>query len=469
MAENGFKMMNNQKPIFVSKILQDNQCKYTPTERLLKNPSNIALSEDSVKVEDDIGVNGIVNCANVFKSTEQDEVVKSCIQQRKPNIYKSSVDQCADMMLHSMDYKRNVALQPSGMECQNVTKLPSEVENKRLPNLVGEVGHTFIPRRPERSSIHYRQDGMFNYNKVRNLVSNHCSNTKSVRPNDFLKKEAFFQGIEDICSQDTRVHHGISINNSTKRAILHKKAQHHSDAIDPCKRIKISDVRTTAHKVYQKMFDHQVTCRQMPPESDALAYPDFTSSVKCKTARNGMQKNRFRHSSPDEMKEGLANFKAKDTTEGGSTRRRFLLIDNQGLPYTVVVEEPISIGLSNSTSTSWSNRPLAGLAKSSSPRKVYKCPVCFRIFEYLSYLQRHSIAHSQQKPHVCKVCGKAFKRTSHLTRHKYTHFGGKPCQCQICERRFRDVGELTRHQQTHTGEKNTNMKLAISFPEVNTI
>ncbi|XP_069596914.1 uncharacterized protein [Ranitomeya imitator] len=450
MAANGFKILNNQKGIFVSKMLKDNHGNYIPTNRLLKSPSNIALNKEFVKLEDAIiSGNGIAHCANVFKSTEQGEMVTSCVQQRKPNMYKSSVDKCADLMPNSKDYRKDIALRSAGMESQNGTKLPSEVENKRLPNLVGDVGHTFIPQRQERSQILYRQDGMFNYSKVKNVVSNHCSNTKSVRPNHFLKKEVVFQGIEDLCSQDTPLHHGISINHSTKRAILHKNTPHHSDTIDPCKRIKISDVRTLTHKVCQKMFDHQVTRRQMPPEIGALAYPDFTSSVKCKTAKNDMQKNRWRHSLPDERK-GLANLKEKDTTEGSSTRRRFLLIDSQGLPYTVVVEEPISIGLSNSTSTSWSDRPLAGVSKFSSPRKVYKCPVCFRIFEYLSYLQRHSIAHSQQKPHICKVCGKAFKRTSHLTRHKYTHFGGKPCQCQICERRFRDVGELTRHQQSHT-------------------
>ncbi|KAM4015215.1 uncharacterized protein ACNLHF_001862 isoform 1-T2 [Anomaloglossus baeobatrachus] len=440
----GFKIINNQKGIFVSKMLQENHSKHIPTERLLKNPSNIFLREESVKEEDAIiNVNEIANC--YFKSPEQGEMVKSCVRQRKTSIFKSS-DQFADIMPNSKGYRKHVALLTSGTESQRVTKLPSEVENKRLPILVDDVGHTFISQRQERSSMLYRQDGMLNDNEVRNLVSNHCSNTKCVRP----KKEAFFQGREDICSQDTHVHHGFSFNNSTKRAILHNNVQHHSDTVDKCKRINISDDRSSVHKVCQKMFNHhhQVPRRQISPESGELTYSDFTSSVTCKTTKNSMQKNRCRHSSTDEMKEGLANFKEKNTSEESSTRR-FLLIDSRGLPYTVVVEEPRSISLRNSTGES----PLTGVSKSSAPRKVYKCPVCFRIFEYLSYLQRHSIAHSQQKPHVCKVCGKAFKRTSHLTRHKYTHFGGKPCQCQICERRFRDIGELTRHQQSHTGEK----------------
>ncbi|CAI9565326.1 unnamed protein product [Staurois parvus] len=150
---------------------------------------------------------------------------------------------------------------------------------------------------------------------------------------------------------------------------------------------------------------------------------------------SSIQRDKYIRLPPDETKGERAVSIPKDKS-GSSTFRRFLLIDSQGLPYTVVVDIAH-----------------VDVSKSAAPRKVYKCPVCFRIFEYLSYLQRHSIAHSQQKPHVCKICGKAFKRTSHLTRHKYTHFGGKPCQCQICHRRFRDIGELTRHQQSHTGER----------------
>ncbi|XP_067388868.1 zinc finger protein 581-like [Emydura macquarii macquarii] len=114
---------------------------------------------------------------------------------------------------------------------------------------------------------------------------------------------------------------------------------------------------------------------------------------------------------------------------------RYLLIDSQGLPYTVLVEEAGPAG------------ERAGL------RKLYCCPVCSRTFEYLSYLQRHSITHSEHKPHVCRACGKAFKRTSHLERHKYTHAGRKPHHCPICQRSFRDAGELAHHQRVHTGER----------------
>ncbi|XP_008115373.1 zinc finger protein 581 [Anolis carolinensis] len=131
------------------------------------------------------------------------------------------------------------------------------------------------------------------------------------------------------------------------------------------------------------------------------------------------------------------------TVEQGESSRlgRYLLIDSQGLPYTVLVEEGVAAAGSNDSGSV------------GSLRKVYSCPVCSRTFEYLSYLQRHSITHSESKPHVCRACGKAFKRTSHLERHKYTHSGRKPHQCPICQRSFRDSGELSHHQRVHTGER----------------
>lgn len=447
MAATSFKIINRQKGIFAPKMLQVNCGKYISTDRRVKKQSNVSLNEVSVKAEDTLlRANGKASRANGFKSVEEGEMIKVCVRQ--------SVDKWTDYMSNSKDYRKSLALTTSGTESQNVTRVTSEPGNKRLPILVSDISHTFIPHRQERSNVRLRQDGKIICSNVKNQVSNHYSKIKSAGPSNPLKKEPLFQGIEDIRFKDTGLHRGIPFNYSNKRVILKKNVPHPSDTSVPRKRIRISDDSVhSVGKICQKMFDqHQLPHRQMPSVSSPQAYSDYTSS--CKTDTKGIQREKFRSSPLDEMKGGISSFKEKDKTEESSTHRRFLLIDSQGLPYTVVVEEPISIGLSNSTSTSWSDNTLGGVSKSVAPRKVYKCPVCFRIFEYLSYLQRHSIAHSQQKPHVCKVCGKAFKRTSHLTRHKYTHFGGKPCRCQICQRRFRDAGELTRHQQSHTGEKN---------------
>ncbi|XP_078510958.1 uncharacterized protein LOC144770364 [Lissotriton helveticus] len=156
-----------------------------------------------------------------------------------------------------------------------------------------------------------------------------------------------------------------------------------------------------------------------------------------------------------------------------SKYRRFLLIDSKGMPYTVLVEEPkpssvkdpgVLPGAVGTSSSSGSTDV------SSAPRKMYRCPICSRVFEYLSYLQRHSITHSQQKPYVCDACGKAFKRTSHLERHKYTHTVGKPYECQICQRSFRDTGELAHHHRVHTGERPFQCEMChMRFGERNTL
>ncbi|KAM6222685.1 zinc finger protein 581 [Rhynchocyon petersi] len=119
----------------------------------------------------------------------------------------------------------------------------------------------------------------------------------------------------------------------------------------------------------------------------------------------------------------------------------YLLIDTQGIPYTVLVDEESQRG--------------AGAEGSGSQKKCYSCPVCSRVFEYMSYLQRHSITHSEVKPFECDTCGKAFKRSSHLTRHHSIHRqgGGRTYSCPDCPRRFREAGELAQHRRVHLGER----------------
>uniref|UniRef100_A0A8C0WHZ0 C2H2-type domain-containing protein n=1 Tax=Castor canadensis TaxID=51338 RepID=A0A8C0WHZ0_CASCN len=119
----------------------------------------------------------------------------------------------------------------------------------------------------------------------------------------------------------------------------------------------------------------------------------------------------------------------------------YLLIDTQGVPYTVLVDEE--------------SQREPGDGGVSAQKKCYSCPVCSRVFEYMSYLQRHSITHSEVKPFECDTCGKAFKRASHLARHHSIHRagGGRPHGCPLCPRRFRDAGELAQHSRVHSGER----------------
>uniref|UniRef100_A0A8C4N131 Zinc finger protein 524 n=1 Tax=Equus asinus asinus TaxID=83772 RepID=A0A8C4N131_EQUAS len=110
---------------------------------------------------------------------------------------------------------------------------------------------------------------------------------------------------------------------------------------------------------------------------------------------------------------------------GGSD---LLLIDDQGVPYTV------------------SEGSAAGGPEGSGPKKApHFCPVCLRAFPYLSDLERHSISHSELKPHECKDCGKTFKRSSHLRRHCNIHSGERPYQCPVCRLRFTEANTLRRH------------------------
>ncbi|KAG8569642.1 hypothetical protein GDO81_014500 [Engystomops pustulosus] len=436
MAATSFKIRNPQKGIFAPQMLQVNHGKYVSTE-ILKNSNTIPLKEESIEVEDTMYANG-------FRTNEHGQLIKVRVQQQKA-FYNNSVDKWPDSKSNSMDSRKRLALTASGVESK--TRLTSEVANKRLPVLVHDGGHTYMSQRRERNSLEFSQERKMN-----------CSegSTNSTKPK-IIKKEALFQDVEDFHAQDIVLQRGVPFHDSDTRRISKNNIPRRIDTTDQCKRIKMSDGVMTVRsvgRVCQKPFDQrQLPHKNMPTVSGAVTYSNKASSATFKTEPHGIPKDKYRSPPPNDVKRGVANGKEKDKTEGSTTRRRFLLIDSQGLPYTVVIEEPRSIGLSNSSSTSWSDSTPSGVSKSLAPRKVYKCPVCFRIFEYLSYLQRHSIAHSQQKPHVCKVCGKAFKRTSHLTRHKYTHFGGKPCHCQVCHRRFRDVGELARHQQSHIGEK----------------
>ena len=135
---------------------------------------------------------------------------------------------------------------------------------------------------------------------------------------------------------------------------------------------------------------------------------------------------------------------------GGSD---LLLIDDQGVPYTV------------------SEGSVAGGPESSGPKKApHFCPVCLRAFPYLSDLERHSISHSELKPHECKDCGKTFKRSSHLRRHCNIHAGLRPFRCPLCPRRFREAGELAHHHRVHSGERPYQCPVCrLRFTEANTL
>ncbi|XP_049643611.1 zinc finger protein 524 [Suncus etruscus] len=138
---------------------------------------------------------------------------------------------------------------------------------------------------------------------------------------------------------------------------------------------------------------------------------------------------------------------------GSSGGSDLLLIDDQGVPYTV------------------SEGAVAAGPEGSSPKKApHFCPVCLRAFAYLSDLERHSISHSELKPHQCQDCGKTFKRSSHLRRHCNIHAGLRPFHCLLCPRRFREAGELAHHHRVHSGERPYQCPICrLRFTEANTL
>ncbi|KAF6080185.1 zinc finger protein 524 [Phyllostomus discolor] len=138
---------------------------------------------------------------------------------------------------------------------------------------------------------------------------------------------------------------------------------------------------------------------------------------------------------------------------GSDSGNDLLLIDDQGVPYTV------------------SEGSVAGGPEGPGPKKApHFCPVCLRAFPYLSDLERHSISHSELKPHECKDCGKTFKRSSHLRRHCNIHAGLRPFRCPLCPRRFREAGELAHHHRVHSGERPYQCPICrLRFTEANSL
>ncbi|XP_072282166.1 uncharacterized protein [Pyxicephalus adspersus] len=445
MAATNLKFLNQQKDMTVPRTLQINPNKYLPTERL-KKAAIVMTSEQPAQQGRLLQVEGRTSYRYGRISLDQGEINKRCGEEsRKIMVSKPSVNKWKNLVPDSLDHRKNVALFTYGSSVQNL-KASYEMELKRLPTLNKDIARSF--RQEKTYSQVFRDNAKIGASNITNTKEPVCkvSGNKIHLQNEPILVEDDDDD-DDGDDEDSNLYPAIPLHPSHKNVVSLNKVSFQSGTSEPLRRIKLSgqeSLMRTAGRFNQKMLTQQrVQYKELPTSSGTFLQSDSGVS--------NIQRDKYISLSPDESKGELAVSVPKDKS-GSSTFRRFLLIDSQGLPYTVVVEES-KTSKDNMTSDSSSDITHVDASKSVAPRKVYKCPVCFRIFEYLSYLQRHSIAHSQQKPHVCKICGKAFKRTSHLTRHKYTHFGGKPCQCQICHRRFRDIGELTRHQLSHTGER----------------
>ncbi|KAE8593434.1 hypothetical protein XENTR_v10019133 [Xenopus tropicalis] len=436
MATTGYNFLKHRNET----TLQANHVKHSNTERLQKkmfsDSSEAKLLQGKVRSD----------CGTGFSAGKQirTEMVKAHTEQNAmTSVSKYTVKKWNTWTPDSMEHIENLAFTNYDRESQIVTKQGFGVQVNKFP-------------------IQIKDKTQFNRDHMVVNYSPTPSNTKepSIVPSQKAKiqgnrqsaiSEAMLQSQGTEHCEKSRLKQGNALYHSHKKVTIQNNPSPYSRLSGPWQRNKVTGRETPAsatdkgqHKILEK---HRLSCKDTASVS-TLANKGSGSVVRFKTGTGMLYRK-----TEEKIKLEPTTIKPQEKPAGNKKYRRFLLIDSQGLPYTVVVDETKTADTSKPPDGPASDSSCTGTTKSVTPRKVYKCPVCFRIFEYLSYLQRHSIAHSQQKPHVCKICGKAFKRTSHLTRHKYTHFGGKPCQCQICHRRFRDSGELTRHQQSHAGER----------------
>ncbi|XP_075461351.1 uncharacterized protein LOC142497444 [Ascaphus truei] len=448
-------LLKHRKVLNGPKNMQMNYGRYLNTEREVMT-NHGTMNEDLEKLEGTLR-QVRADYGNGFPAEEQREMKKTYSEQSTLK------------MVNKCTVKKWAAWVPTfnkyGQDSKNSAKTVFGSEAKMLPIQVRDVGRSVRPQKDMTYAQLSREEIRMDPSDPAD-TKEHVSvlyQRAKVKSKRSSTTEAMLHGHEANHCEEPSLYLGIPFYHPRKRVVIQNNAPHQSRTSETWQRMKVTGPEPPIHttdKVHQKIYDkHRLYHKDMPSESTAFTHNESSSAVGFRTGVNkslNLHRDKsFRSSapSPDKAKVEVTSAKQREKPVGTSTYRRFLLIDSQGLPYTVVVEEPKTTKTNSLTQESNSDGPHIGAAKSLAPRKVYTCPVCFRIFEYLSYLQRHSIAHSQQKPHICKICGKAFKRTSHLTRHKYTHFGGKPCQCQICHRRFRDAGELTRHQQIHTGER----------------
>nr|XP_020441810.1 zinc finger protein 2-like [Monopterus albus] len=86
-------------------------------------------------------------------------------------------------------------------------------------------------------------------------------------------------------------------------------------------------------------------------------------------------------------------------------------------------------------------------------QKLFICPVCNKVFPYLSKLEEHKCTLHQWKPFRCLECGKSFTQKTRLKTHQSVHTGARPFSCKVCGKVFSRQDNCLRHERFHNKMK----------------
>lgn len=91
--------------------------------------------------------------------------------------------------------------------------------------------------------------------------------------------------------------------------------------------------------------------------------------------------------------------------------------------------------------------------KKPTPKGVFPCKTCDKIFARNDYLKKHMICHEEQKRFKCENCERTYARNNALKFHIMTaHTERQEFECQ-CGKTFSTMQSLARHQIVHSASK----------------